>query len=159
MNFTIDQIINLSKQGFSAQQIEAFDKTMPIQPQVQPQAYPQPQVQPQVQPQAYPQAYPQVQPQVYPQVQPQVQPQVYPQVQPQVQPQAYPQVQPQVYQETPFVAPRSGLADTSLQMLDAIRAMQNANLAGASGQGAKPLTAEDVGLNILGNGVKTDGNK
>ena len=129
MNFTIEQIINLSKQGFSAQQIEAFDKTMPIQPQVQPQAYPQ------------------------------VQPQAYPQVQPQVQPQVYPQVQPQVYQETPFVAPRSGLADTSLQMLDAIRAMQNANLAGASGQSAKPLTAEDVGLNILGNGVKTDGNK
>ena len=88
-----------------------------------------------------------------------VQPMVQPQVQPMVQPMVQPQVQPQVYQETPFVAPRSGLADTSLQMLDAIRAMQNANLAGASGQAAKPLTAEDVGLNILGNGGKTDGNK
>ena len=125
MNFTIEQIINLSKQGFSAQQIEAFDKTMPIQPQGQPM----------------------------------IQPQVQQMIQPQVQPMGQPQVQPQVYQEAPFVAPRSGLADTSLQMLDAIRAMQNANLAGASGQAAKPLTAEDVGLNILGNGVKTDGNK
>ena len=54
MNFSIEQIIGLSKQGFTADQIKAFDGAMtPAQvPMVQPQA--QPQVQPVYQPQVQP---------------------------------------------------------------------------------------------------------
>ena len=76
---TIEQILQLSQAGFTADQIVALAPmiggTQPqpqVQPQVQPQPQPQPQVQPQTQPQAQPQPQPQVQPQ--PQPQPQVQP-------------------------------------------------------------------------------------
>ena len=52
--------------------------------------------------------------------------------------------------------PRSGLADTSAQLLDAIKTIQNANLAQVSGQSTAPMTAEDAGLAVLG--IK-EGNK
>ena len=107
MNFSIDQIINLSKQGFTPQQIQAFDGAMT--PTVN---TPQP---------------------------------VY----------QAPQPQP-VYHNTPMQIPRSGLADTSAQLLDAIKTIQNANLAQVSGQSTAPMTAEDAGLAVLG--IK-EGNK
>ena len=66
---TIEQILQLSQAGFTADQIVALAPmiggTQP-QPQVQPQVQPQPQPQPQVQPQTQPQAQPQPQPQVQP---------------------------------------------------------------------------------------------
>ena len=52
--------------------------------------------------------------------------------------------------------PRSGLADTSAQLLDAIKTIQNANLAQVSEQSTTPMTAEDAGLAVLG--IK-EGNK
>ena len=110
MNFTIDQIINLSKQGFTPQQIQAFDGAMTP-------AVNTPQPQP-----------------------------VY----------QAPQPQP-VYHNTPMQIPRSGLADTSAQLLDAIKTIQNANLAQVSGQSTAPMTAEDAGLAVLG--IKGEGNK
>ena len=141
MNFSIEQIIGLSKQGFTADQIKAFDGAMtPAQvPMVQPQA--QPQVQPVYQPQ--------VQPMVQPQVQPMVQPQVQPVYQPQVQP-----TQP-VYQPQPM--PEGNGNDTSMALLNIIQNMQKNNLSQASGAGTKPETALDVGLDILG--MNKGGNK
>ena len=156
MNFSIEQIIGLSKQGFTADQIKAFDSAMtPAQvPMVQPQV--QPMVQPQVQPMVQPQVQPMVQPQVQPMVQPQVQPMVQP-TQPVYQPQVQPQVQPTqpVYQPQPM--PEGNGNDTSMALLNIIQNMQKKNLSQASGAGAKPETALDVGLDILG--INKGGNK
>ena len=152
MNFSIEQIIGLSQQGFTAEQIKAFDVAMtPAQiPMVQPQV--QQMVQPQVQQMVQPQVQPMVQPQVQPMVQPQVQPMVQPQAQPMVQPQVQPMVQPkptqQVYQPQPM--PEGNGNDTSMALLNIIQNMQKNNLSQASGIGAKPETALDVGLDILG---------
>ena len=138
MNFSIEQIIGLSQQGFTAEQIKAFDVAMtPAQA---------PMVQPQVQPM--------VQPQVQPMVQPQVQSMVQPMVQPQVQPMVQPQVQP-VYQPQPM--PDGNGNDTSMALLNIIQNMQKNNLSQASGAGTKPETALDVGLDILG--MNKGGNK
>ena len=170
MNFSIEQVIGLSKQGFSADHIKAFDAAMtPAQvPMVQPQV--QPMVQPQVQPMVQPQPQPVYQPQptqlVY-QPQPQVQqvvqptqsvnqPQVQP-AQPVYQPQVQPQVQPAqpVYQPQPM--PEGNGNDTSMALLNIIQNMQKNNLSKASGAGTKPETALDVGLDILG--MNKGGNK
>ena len=144
MNFSIEQIIGLSQQGFTAEQIKAFDVAMtPAQiPMVQPQ------VQQMVQPQVQPMVQPQAQPMVQPKVQPMVQPQVHPMVQPQVQPMVQPKPTQQVYQPQPM--PEGNGNDTSMALLNIIQNMQKNNLSQASGIGAKPETALDVGLDILG---------
>ena len=105
MGFTIQQVINLHSQGFTADQISAFEKS--ISPQVQP----MPQVQQVQQVQQMPPA-----------------------------------------QNIPMETPRSGAADTSLQMLNLVRQMQNNALANDTGLMGKPMTAESAGLEILGRG-------
>lgn len=130
MGFSIEQVIGLSKQGFSAEQIKAFEGAItPTQPvQQMPQAQPVQQVQPVQQ---------------MTQVQPVQQVQQMPQVQPV---QQMSQVQP----VQPVQPAGSATADTSLQMLNLVKMMQEQALASATGQSTQPQTAVDAGLNVLG---------
>ena len=109
MNFTIEQILNLSQQGFSVDQIKAFDSAYKTQPtQAQPvQQYAQPMQTPPVQQYAQP-------------------------------------VQKSASMST----------DTSMQMLNLVKAMQEQALAEVSGHTQKPETAVDASLDILGRGGK-----
>ena len=142
MSFTIEQICALSTQGFTPEQIRAFSNAyqQPVQPVQQ-----MPQVQPV-------QQTPQVQQVQQMPVQPvQQMPQVQQVQQMPVQP--VQQVQPvQPVQQMPQTG-ASGAADTSTQMLNLVKAMQEQALAGAAGHYKQP-TAVDASLDVLGRGDK-----
>ena len=155
MSFTIDQIINLSKQGFTAEQITAFEKSIatPAQPYQQ---IPAP-----VSAQTYQQIPAPVPAQPYQQIPAQDHTQTYQpyqQIPAPVSAQTYQQIPAQDHTQTyqpqvPFEAPRSGLKDTSMEMLALVRQMQNANLAQAAGQAPKQINDVDAGLAVLGKEV------
>ena len=144
---TLEDILTLSKAGFTAQQIAAMEQPQMVQPQTVPQMV-QPQTMPQTVPQmVQPQTVPQmVQPQTVPQM---VQPQTVPQmVQPQmVQPQTVPQmVQPQSGQYVPVLPQNNTMPQQNDPMKDVM--LQNyMNATGANMYNVHDVVADMIGAN------------